>query len=284
MDEDKYPTDSNRRRFVKGVVGGASLIGVGTTAAAAVNTLTASTGAGGGAVRFYAVENVDGPAPRGMPMIPVQIEEREGEEVLTGLWPRTYNEDEGVAVQREIDGVDLPVPYRSSWFQYCGVQTYPGIDPEADQDNTFRYAAESKYTWQNEQTEQGAPMRVSDFEDYEDWSNENTSSGRGKPASGTWRSEGISDGIIPVEVIRSPIIERMAKSGEAPWITAATERGFMAHLNKCSHFCCVPGFATSNYEGAVSATGNIYCQCHQSIYDPFSIVQKSYVALPRPTE
>jgi len=26
----------------------------------------------------------------------------------------------------------------------------------------------------------------------------------------------------------------------------------------------------------------IYCPCHQSVYDPFSLVKKSFVALPRP--
>ena len=30
------------------------------------------------------------------------------------------------------------------------------------------------------------------------------------------------------------------------------------------------------------AENDVYCQCHQSIYDPFSIVKKSFVALPRP--
>ncbi len=47
-DSDKYPADSGRRRFVKGVVGGAALAGVGTTGAAAVNSATSSTGSGGG--------------------------------------------------------------------------------------------------------------------------------------------------------------------------------------------------------------------------------------------
>jgi len=45
---DKYPAESGRRRFVKGVVGGAALSGVGAMGSATVNTLTTSGGVGGG--------------------------------------------------------------------------------------------------------------------------------------------------------------------------------------------------------------------------------------------
>jgi site-specific DNA-cytosine methylase len=31
-----------------------------------------------------------------------------------------------------------------------------------------------------------------------------------------------------------------------------------------------------------SVADEIYCQCHQSVYDPFSVIQESFVALPRP--
>jgi Rieske Fe-S protein len=276
-DGDKYPVDSDRRRFVKGVVGGSALIGVGTTAAAAVNTLTGGTGPGGGGTTFYGVENTAGPAPRGMPMIPVSIEEQGGEEVLVGRWPSNFDEGRQVAVEQVGD-----IEYSSAWFQYCGIQTKPGIRPQAEADNTITYASESKYEWQNNDVEPGDPLTVSDFGDYQEWTNQYTSPGRGKPAAGVWRSEVGSEDAIPVEVIRSPIIEEMANSGESEWLSAATERGFMAHLNKCTHFCCVPGFATSNYQGEGDAAGMIYCQCHQSVYDPFSVVRTSFVALPRP--
>jgi Rieske Fe-S protein len=82
-ERDKYPADSGRRRFVKGVVGGAALAGVGATGAAAVNSATTSPGAGGGTTQAYAIENTDGPAPRGMPQIPVEVD---SEGFLKGVW------------------------------------------------------------------------------------------------------------------------------------------------------------------------------------------------------
>jgi Rieske Fe-S protein len=274
MDEDKYPVDSDRRRFVKGVVGGGALIATGTTTGVAVTSLTNRAGAGGGATQYYAVELIDGPAPRGMPMIPITIEEQDGDEVIVGRWPSNYDEDAQISTE-QLGGIQ----YSSSWFQYCSQQTKPGIEPQADQENVFRYQSESGYEWQESDTEAGAKLKVSDFQDYEGWTNQYSSSGRGKPASAIWRSQGVGEKEqIPVQVLRSPIIEEMAQDNE--WLSAATERGFMAWLNKCTHFCCTPsGFASSGFE---QADGHIYCQCHQSIYDPFSIVQKTFVALDRP--
>ncbi|MFB6308405.1 MAG: ubiquinol-cytochrome c reductase iron-sulfur subunit, partial [Haloarculaceae archaeon] len=141
-DEDKYPTESGRRRFVKGVVGSAVLSSVGAGGAAAINTATASVGAGGGATQYVGVENTDGPAPRGMPMIPVEIENGE----LKGLWPETSQRQVGgqtiTVAEQEVGGIT----YSSRWFQYCGVQTYQGTQPAADQDNFFRNNT-GTYSW-----------------------------------------------------------------------------------------------------------------------------------------
>ena len=63
------------------------------------------------------------------------------------------------------------------------------------------------------------------------------------------------------------------------FISEATQDGFIAWMDKCTHFCCVPGFKTSDYPGAEDG---VYCQCHQSIYDPFAPTKYQFVALPRP--
>ena len=44
MSGDKYPSESGRRRFVKGVVGSAALSGVGVSGAATVNLTTQPSG------------------------------------------------------------------------------------------------------------------------------------------------------------------------------------------------------------------------------------------------
>jgi len=279
-DEDKYPTESGRRRFVKGVVGSATLASVGTGGAAAIGTATSSSGAGGGITQYMAIENTDGPAPRGMPIVPLTIEDGE----LQGIWPEVSEVTEGgrtiQVAEQEIGGVT----YSSQWFQYCGVQTYPGVRPGEDQNNTFRVAsgAGSTYEWMSD-LEAGEPLTVDMFDDYEEWGNGIGRSGLGKPAVGTWRSEDVEpQATMPVQVLRSPRIEQMAQDDE--FINAATEQGFIAWLNKCTHFCCVPGFKSLEGSANFGAEDRVYCQCHQSVYDPFNPVSKSFVALPRPEE
>jgi Rieske Fe-S protein len=283
LDEDKYPTETGRRRFVKGVVGSAALASVSAGAGATLNAATAPTGAGGGTTQFIGVEILSGPAPRGMPIIPIEI--TSGGE-LQGLWPEVEEvEQSGRTVQvaeTDVGGTT----YSSTWFQYCGVQQYAGTQPGADANNTFLVGDTSKYDWMSDLSS-GDPLTADMFSDYEEWGNGIGQSGLGKPAMADWRNT--SDGRpLPVQVIRSTEVTRMANGegeyGSLPgpvqnFISEATQDGFIAFLDKCTHFCCVPGFKTSDYGGAENA---IYCQCHQSIYDPFSPTQYQFVALPRP--
>ena len=280
LDEDKYPAETGRRRFVSGVVGSAALSSIGVGGAAALDTVTSSSGEGGGTTNFVAIENVDGPAPRGMPIIPIEINGGE----ISGLWPE-YDSEQGVAIAPDFGGSGIA--YSSAWFQYCGVQTAEGIQPQADQNNVFR-SSPGAFDWQND-VERGAPLTVDMFDDYETWGNGIGSSGLGKPASATWRSEGDVQSIT-VQILRSPEIEAMA-NGERDlpgsvqsFISEATEQGFIAWLNKCTHFCCVPGFKTQEGSANFGAADAVYCQCHQSVYDPFSPVVKQFVALPRPPQ
>ena len=278
-DDDKYPTESGRRRFVKGVVGSASLAAVGTGAAASVGAATSATGAGGGLTQFIGIENTDGPAPRGMPIIPMEVN---SDGTLTGVFPDNV---EGGVAQTDIGGTT----YSSSWFQYCGVQTYPGVDPNADQDNTFRVAtgADSTYDWMGDLTP-GDPLTVDMFSDYETWGNGIGRSGLGKPALASWRSVDVSpQETMVVQVLRSTRIQEMRENPpegvDAEFLRAATtEEGFIAWLNKCTHFCCVPGFKSLSGSAAFGGEDRVYCQCHQSVYDPFSPVSDQFVALPRP--
>jgi Rieske Fe-S protein len=288
LDEDKYPEETGRRRFVKGVVGSASLASVGVGGAAAIDTATSPTGVGGGITKFVGIENTSGPAPRGMPIVPIKIEGGE----LKGKWPEVKEETQGgrtVEVAKEGLG---GVTYSSSWYQYCGIQNYAGIQPSADQDNTLRSVGSPPpgFGWQAEALSGGDALTVDDFSDYKEWGNGIGSDGLGKPAAAIWRSEGDVQS-IPVQVLRSPEVSKMA-NGEGKYsdlsgtitnfLSNATSNDFMAWLNKCTHFCCVPGFKA--YEGSAKFGGSdrVYCQCHQSVYNPFNPVELSFVALPRP--
>ncbi len=266
---------------MKGVVGSAALAGVGTATAVGIDSATGPTGGGGGIVDFYGVENTAGPAPRAMPQIPLEVD---SEGYLKGIWPEPEtitleNGSEITVAEMELGGTT----YSSTWYQYCGVQTNAGVRPDADQDNYFRYIGNSKYDWQNSEMEEGAKIHVDDFSDYETWGNGIGDDGLGKPAQAKWRSEDVSSSeILPVQVIRSTRVEEMAQDNE--WLSASTEEGFIANLNKCTHFCCVPTFKGLAGSASAEAENQIYCQCHQSAYDPFSIVQKSFAALPIPED
>ena len=274
---EKYPEATGRRRFVKGVVGGAALTGTAGGGAGAVDLLTPRRGVGGGAVTYYGVENVAGPAPRPMPQIPVTVEDG----VLEGVWPepeRVERDNETVVVARtELGGVT----YDSRWFQYCGLQATGAVQPDADRDLTLRHAPNPAYEWQRELDAAGEPLRVEQFADYAEWGNDVGQAGLGKPASAYWRADD-PEAAVPVQVIRSERVEALA--GESEWLGASTEAGVLAYANKCTHFCCVPGYKHMAGSAQFDAEDLAFCPCHQSAYDPFSVVRASYTALPRPEE
>jgi len=274
---DKYPESSGRRRFVKGVVGSAGVAGIGTAGVASLDAVTNQTGTGGGQTTYFGVENVGGPAPRGMPMVPIEIDD---EGYLRGVYPEVQEvEQQGETAQvarQELGGMT----YEVDWYQYCGIQDYQGLQPSYDGDNYFRYAGgASSYEWQPS----SGKVSVDDFADYDTWANDYGEAGIGKPAAVTWRSQD-TDNTIPVQVIRSTLLEDAVEDADGDvgeWLDAATQNGFMAFLSKCTHYCCVPGYRSSDYEGAGD---QIYCACHQSVYDPYSIVKRSFTAYPRPED
>lgn len=275
-DADIYPVESDRRRFVKGVVGASSLAALGATGAAAVSLSTTPTGVGGGITQFMGIDLVGGPAPRGMPQIPVEVDD---EGYLVGIWPEVQEvEVEGQTVQiaeMELGGIT----YSASWYNYCGGQTKEGTHPTADQENYIHYAT-AMYDWQAETVSTGDRVHIDHFDDYEEWNNNIGSPGIGKPGRCRWRSEDVGPAdVLPVQVIRSSIIEEAAEDDE--WLAASTDEGFLAIANMCTHFCCVPSFKGTRESEQFGTGDEIYCQCHQSVYDPFNIYQQQFVALPR---
>lgn len=276
-ESDKYPAESGRRRFVKGVVGGAALAGVGAMGSATVNTLTTSGGVGGGATTAMTIAQTGGPAPRGLPQIPVEVTD---DGYLKGIWPDvTTVTQEGKEI--EVAQMDLGgKTYSGEWFQYCGVESQENIDPNFESDNMFR-AAPGKYDWQDETYESGDQIHIDDFQDYEEWGNGIGSDGVGKPASVRWRSED-ADSDLNALVIRSKLIEDAAENDE--WVSASTDQGFMAYLNVCTHFCCIPDYKVLEESARYDAENGTYCVCHQSVYDPFTLEEALFIARPRPDD
>ena len=294
-DEDKYPGDSGRRRFVKGVVGGATLAGVGATGSAAINSVTSSSGAGGGPIQSMVIENTDGPAPRGMPQIPLEIDGGE----LKGVWPDVKEKTQGGVTYEVAETEIAGMSYSSEWFHFCGMETYEAIVPsyEPAEGNYLVTGSNPTYEWQSEFGETDR-LTVDMFSDYEEWGNGIGISGLGKPASANWRSMETEKSLV-VNVIRSPVIEQLVENGEAEgadgetysvddntqsWLQATAPKGFVAWLNKCTHFCCVPKYKGLDGSAKFDAENEVYCPCHQSVYEPFSIVPTLFTARPRPSE
>ena len=280
---DKYPSDSGRRRFVKGVVGSAALSGVGVGGAATVNLATQPAGGGGGPTEFVGIHLQGGPAPRGMPYIPIEIEEN-GD--IRGVWPEAEEvTEDGVTflqAEQEVGGQT----YSTEWFQYCGRQQAEGVQPDTETDNRFLSVGpdvDPRYEWQADELEEGQPLNLEHFSDYTEWGNEVGRDGLGKPALATWRSQGL-DGELPVTVIRSKLIEEKAqRDGEVgQWYAAASSKGVIAYLNVCTHFCCTPGYKMTTEASEFDIADGVYCQCHQSQYDPFTPEFDTFVSLPRP--
>jgi len=276
--DDKYPAESGRRRFVKGVVGGAALAGTAAAGSVTVNSLTKQAGEGGGQTTAMAIERTGGPAPRGMPQVPIEIDD---EGYLRGVWPEPETitvEGQPVQVARtEIGGRE----YTTEWFQYCGMEGYDNVEPDYDGDNYLRSAPAPGYEWQTAQKERGDRLHIDDFSDHTEWGNGIGSDGIGKPANATWRSVDADD-TLPVTLLRSRRIERAAQEND--WLAGSTEQGVIAWLNVCTHFCCVPGYKQSPESAQYGADDGVYCQCHQSVYDPFSVVETLFIARPRPTD
>ncbi|WP_144921461.1 ubiquinol-cytochrome c reductase iron-sulfur subunit [Halorubrum salsamenti] len=274
---DKYPAESGRRRFVKGVVGGAALSGVGAMGSATVNTLTTSGGVGGGSTVAMSIAQTGGPAPRGLPQIPVEVTD---DGYIRGIWPETQTvtqEGQEIEVAQEQLGGRT---YSGAWFQYCGVESQENIAPNFESDNLFR-AAPGKYEWQDETYEDGDQIHIDDFDDYAEWGNGIGDDGVGKPASVTWRSQD-ADADLNAIVIRSPRIEEAAQNDE--WVSASTDQGFIAYLNVCTHFCCIPDYKVLEESARYDAANGTYCVCHQSTYDPFTLEESLFIARPRPDE
>jgi Rieske Fe-S protein len=282
MDDDKYPPESGRRRFVKGVVGSSSLAAMGTGTMGALNIATNTGPSTGGPTDYVGIENTDGPAPRGMPIVPLTVD---SEGHLKGVWPETRNKEFSDGSTATVTAEEMGnVTYSGRWFQYCGIQTAAGLEPEADQDNFLR-SSPGLFDWQAD-IEPGTKLTLEHLDDYEEWQGPVGSAGAGKAAQATWRSEaGEGEEVkqLPVQVLRSPAVSDLPDGHEhGAFLEAATEADCIAWLDKCTHFCCTPGFNSFPDAPKFGAADAVYCQCHQSVYDPLSPVALSFNAFPRP--
>lgn len=273
------PSDTSRRRFLGGVVGGAVVGAVGVSGATVLGVSTPNA-RGGGLIRYRGMRRRGGPAPRALPQVPIGIDDNG---YLYGKWPKTTKD--GVPAT-ELGGVR----YSADWFRYCAFTDYAGFDSAVEVDSYLRAAPETPYGWQTRDVAAGDRLHVEEFADYETWGNDIGEAGIGKPALATWRGpqarrtgETATAGqrtalSFSVQVFRSTEVEQLRADG-GEWLRASTTpEGFIACAAACTYNCAITGFKAIEESERFSAGDEIYCPDCQSTFRPFDIVQEEFVA------
>ena len=245
----------DRRSFVKTCVG---VAGAGAIAASGLGMaagLAIPRRAGGSLIRYFGAHKVGGPAPRGVPYIPITVQDG----VFVGR-PSVPSPDG----QGEMNVLD--------WYKYCGHAGAPGLQPGFTEDNTLTYfIAEEKLRaitpWYKDLL--GQPVRPEDFP------------GDGFGAGFIWRSQGQSGpNVLTGVIIKAAEREMSLATTVVPPAKAIPEEefayvrreifheGFVGVSTFCTHFCCIPGYREA--EGLArprDAWDQMFCTCHNSVYN-----------------
>lgn len=248
----------DRRSFVKACVATA---GVGALAASGLGMaagLAIPRKPGQPPVRYFGTHRVAGPAPRGLPYIPIEVKDG----VIVGKTSLTSLEGEA------LDPLE--------WYKYCGHSGAPGLAPDFTDDNTLTYLPKEEYDhlitpWFKQWLDQ--PVRVEHFP------------ADSFGAAFKWRSEGqgganvLTGSVIRVaksEIKRvdSPVPPAKAISqAEVDWLLEnvfAVEGNsvFIGVSSFCTHFCCAPGYREAEKLARPRAAwDNLFCTCHNSNYN-----------------
>lgn len=251
----------DRRSFVKTCVG---VAGAGALAASGLGLaagLAIPRAPGEPPIKYYGAHRVAGPAPRGIPYIPITVD--------------SSGNFVGKPTIPSIDGtgeVDV-----LSWYKYCGHSGAPGLQQGFTDDNTVSYLAKEEYEsiitpWFKPLL--GQPARPEHF----------PSESFG--AAIVWRSEGQSgSSVLTGILIKAPAKEvRLVDSTVPPAkpiskeeydyvmenIFHVTDKGeiYIGVSSFCTHFCCAPGYREAEKLARPRAAwDNIFCTCHNSNYN-----------------
>lgn len=244
----------DRRSFVKTCVAAGGIGALAATGLGALRPLVAPRAAVAPPLRYFGARVVGGPAPRGVPYVPITVQN-------------------GVFVAKTHlarDGERLDV---LGWHRFCGRKDAPGLRPDFTDDNVLTYHARPEYErlitpWFKRLF--GEPMRPEHFEDV----------GYGAPF--LWRSRGVAEPqALPGVLIRvgegafREVAEPMGGAkplarGELDFLRREVFwKGFVAVSAVCTHFCCVAGYKEAEKIARPrNAWDNVFCTCHGANYDP----------------
>lgn len=248
----------DRRSFIKACAG---VAGAGAAAAAGFGMFRPVSDVGVEIIpiSYPGVKVLEGsPAPYGMPLIPLEL-----------------------TSDGALRGVPDVTDDQLMWYKYCSHERAPGTFQDFESDNLISYyVTEEKIekgldAWYKGQI--GDTIRVEDFPDEEPSDDFQQFPGVGAPFE--WRSAGVpSESKITGIVIKVPRDE-LEFNGPIPAPEEAfivehpddPEIVFIATCSFCTHFCCVAGFHEAQLALSSGHGSRIFCTCHLSRYDPFTI-------------
>lgn len=262
----------DRRTFVKTCVG---VAGAGAIAASGLSVaagLARPRPAGGQLVRYYGANRVSGPAPRGVPYIPIEV--KDGVFVGKTTIP---------SFDVKANAVDANAPPQNTleWYKYCGHGGAPGltekyVDAKWKNNELTYFVAEEKLKsitpWFKDLL--GQPIRPEHFP------------ADNFGASFIWRSTNqtgpnvLTGVIIKASPEGTPLGPTHTLSPKAPGKAIKTKEEydfvrknvhhneFIAVSTFCAHFCCIPGFKEAEQLARPrDAWDNVFCTCHNSNYN-----------------
>lgn len=240
----------DRRTFVRRAVGTAAFGAAGAVGLGTVAPLSTTIGIRIPRFPYFGAKIIDGPAPKGIPIIPVKIDD-DGN--VTGD-PSFAPEDTESILE---------------WYKYCSHDEAPGLEPGFTDDNKFYYfqnqekihvaEAQGIDLWYKNKLDK--PMKVDDFTEY----------GRGAPFK--WRSQNQVDNNIVTGIaikVRPDQVKGLAEAEEligGPFM----DQDIIAFCSFCAHFCCVPGYKEAKDAEARGYWEQMFCTCHGSAYDPLDL-------------
>ncbi|HVL87389.1 MAG TPA: twin-arginine translocation signal domain-containing protein [Candidatus Thermoplasmatota archaeon] len=267
VDIDEIPEPEqgvSRRSFVKGSLLAAAGVAAAGSVGALVNSSFITRDAPVRRLHYIGNTLVSGPAPQGLPLIPLKVED-------------------GVVLGDPDFGSDDPewsarIGSVLDWYKFCGHEDTPGLSSTFRSDNHLKYfllpekiastQSAGIELWYRDRI--GEDIRVDDFRDV------------GYGAGFRWRSEGqtgknIITGIV-MRMRRRALAytpgpwplgpEHFERAAEGMYVDLGDGTVLMACISFCKHFCCVPGWQESPLARTQGFWSKVFCTCHFSVYDP----------------
>lgn len=205
-------------------------------------------------MRYFGAHVIGGPAPRGVPYVPITVQD-------------------GAFVAKTELGLGRERLDVLAWHRFCGRTNAPGLDAAFTSDNTLTYATKPEYErllrpWFHDRI--GQPLRPEQFEDV----------GFGAPF--LWRSQGVREphtlpGVL-IRVGEDAFREVEVPNGSAKALARGEMdflrrevfwKGFVAVSALCTHFCCVAGYKEAEKLARPrNGWDNLFCTCHNANFDP----------------